>query len=545
MKLKLLKKPIFLSLLITIAIPNYLFIIELDNLQILLNFKHLLFQINLFLSLSVLLILFKLMLAKDKLDLFFNFSIIWVFFSGVLIPVAGRFDPFLNQGFFLTNLLQLIFQVIIVTIILYVTIYNKKIKNLITNFLIAYTFLLIIFSSYILIDNKIVIDAKKNQITNFNTKNFIVIGFDGLHQNFKNVVKYTELKDILKDFTIYENYTVSHPRTRYSLTSEFYDMTNINNENDIKKIINENKLNKILKNNVSLQTYGYYNKYNSNDEKYFRGDILENKNFFYSNYFVNQLFLPSLSRWLTPKIYTIFDNYKKRIIYQKFLTLMNLKSSFDENLETDYKTSLEDYNNFVKNINLKDKNNDDILVKLLHFEFTHWPVLFDDKCKNKENDSNWNKLNPITQNDFMNKCISDLIKRIITKLKDENVYDNSYIIIKGDHGKPDGYYKKNTTEAIKIKDSNHWVFGRYKTLLMTKKINAQNDSLEINSENSNAGINLKNIYCEEVFECNNTDYSHIFLPESKDSFLKLKDFKKYKITNQDNIFVLMKTHNRN
>ena len=43
MNLKLIKKPIFLSLLITIAIPNYLFVIGIDNLQILLNFKHLLF----------------------------------------------------------------------------------------------------------------------------------------------------------------------------------------------------------------------------------------------------------------------------------------------------------------------------------------------------------------------------------------------------------------------------------------------------------------------------------------------------------------------
>ena len=488
------------------------------------------------------------MLKKDKHDLFFNFLIIWVFFSGILIPVAGRFDPFLNKGFYISNLVQLILQVIIVIIILYVTINSKKIKKIISNFLITYTLILIICTSYVLIDNKSLIDTKKKQITSFNTKNFIVIGFDGLHHNFKNVVlNNSELKEILKDFTIYENYTVSHPRTRYSLTSEFYDMTNINNENDIRKIIKKNKINKILKKNTSLQTYGYYNKYNSNNEKYFRGNILRNKKFYNSNYFFNQLFLPSLSRWLTPKIYIIFDNYKKKNIYQKFLTLMNLnlESSLNENLETDYKVSLEDYNNFVKNIKLNKMSTDDILIKLLHFEFTHWPVLFDDKCKNRENDANWNKLDPIIQNGFMNKCVSNLIKRIIFKLKAENVYDNSYIIIKGDHGKPNGYYKKNTTEAIKLKNNFHWVFGRYRTFFMIKKKNTQNDSLKINSENVIAGIDLKNIYCEELLECNNTNYSHIFLPKSKDSFLKLKDFTKYKVTNQDNIFELMKTHNRN
>ena len=548
MKLKLFKKPIFLSLLITIAIPNYLFIIELNNLQLLLNFKHLLFQINLFLSLSILLILFKFLLAKDKLDLFFNFIILWVFLSGVLIPVAGRFDPFLNTGFFTSNWVQLILQIIIVIIILYVAINNKKIKKMINNFLIIYTAILIIFTTYILIDNKSVNEIKKYQITNFNKKNFIVISFDGLVQNFKNVIiNDIDLKKTLKDFTIYENYTVSHPRTKYSLTSEFYDMTNINNDNDVSKIIDENKIDAILRKNSSLQTYGFYNEFNSSDERYFRGDILNNKKFYYSNYFFNQLFIPSLSRWLTPKIYLIFDSYKKKKFYKNFLILMNLnlKNSFDESLETNYKVSLEDYNNFVNNIKFNQKENDHTLVKLMHFEFSHWPILFDDQCKNKEDDPDWNKLNPIVQNNFMNKCIGNLIKKVIVKLKAEKVYENSYIIIKGDHGKPNGFYKEDTIEATKLKNSIYWGFGRYKTFFMIKKNNTENESLKINTKNINAGIYLKNIYCKKVFTCRNTNYTHIFLPKSNDSFLRLKDFKKYKITNQDNIFELMKAHNIN
>ena len=46
---------------------------------------------------------------------------------------------------------------------------------------------------------------------------------------------------------------------------------------------------------------------------------------------------------------------------------LNLKNSFDESLETNYKVSLEDYNNFVKNIKFNQKENDHTLVKLMHF----------------------------------------------------------------------------------------------------------------------------------------------------------------------------------
>ena len=197
---------------------------------------------------------------------------------------------------------------------------------------------------------------------------------------------------------------------------------------------------------------------------------------------------------------------------------LNLKNSFDESLETNYKVSLEDYNNFVKNIKFNQKENDHTLVKLMHFEFSHWPILFDDQCKNKEDDPDWNKLNPIVQNNFMNKCIGNLIKKVIVKLKAEKVYENSYIIIKGDHGKPNGFYKEDTIEATKLKNSIYWGFGRYKTFFMIKKNNTENESLKINTKNINAGIYLKNIYCKKVFTCRNTNYTHIFLPKSKDNF---------------------------
>ena len=548
MYLKLIKKPLFLSLLITIAIPNYLLTLEIDKLQILLNYKHLLFQINLFFLLTILFVFFKLFLIRDKLDIFFNFIIFWVFISGILIPVAGRFDPFLNTGFFFSNVVQLFLQFIIVIFILYTSVKKNKVKNLINRFMIVYTVLLIIFTSYVLINNKRINPNELNKITNFDKKNFLVLGFDGIAHNFKDfILTNEELKKELKDFIIYENYFISHPRTRYSLSAEFYDLTEISNEKQLQKKINTNKVSNFLKENTSLQTYGNYNTFNGNDERYFRGDILNNKNIYYSNYFFNQLFVPSLSRWLTPKIYNFFNSFKYTQSYKRFLTILNLKilNGFDENLETDYRASFYDYNNFVKTIKFKDTGKDETLVKFMHFEFTHWPIIFDEKCKNKSNDINWNKLNLVEQNNRLNECIGTLINKIIMKLKKEKVYDNSYIIIKGDHGKPNGYYTLNSKESTKLRESIYWGFGRYKTFAMLKKPNQHNENLEIISKNVLAGIDIRNLYCEKVLECKKKNYTHLFLPNTKDSFMKLDDYKKYKIINNDNVFDLMNIHNEN
>ena len=65
-------------------------------------------------------------------------------------------------------------------------------------------------------------------------------------------------------------------------------------------------------------------------------------------------------------------------------------------------------------------------------------------CKYRENELNWDK-DPIEQNNLMNKCIGFLINELITQLK--NIYQNSYIIIKGDHGKPNGYYLEGSIES--------------------------------------------------------------------------------------------------
>ena len=71
------------------------------------------------------------------------------------------------------------------------------------------------------------------------------------------------------------------------------------------------------------------------------------------------------------------------------------------------------------------------------------------------------------------------------------------------------------------------------------------EKLEFKSNNTIAGIDIRNIFCTHIFNCETKDFTHIFLPKTKDSFMMLKDFKKYKISNRDNIYDLMISHNNN
>ena len=110
--------------------------------------------------------------------------------------------------------------------------------------------------------------------------------------------------------------------------------------------------------------------------------------------------------------------------------------------------------------------------------------------------------------------------------------------------KPNGYYTLNSKESTNLEKA---YIGALEDInfCMLKKPNQHNENLEIISKNVLAGIDIRNLYCEKVLECKKKNYTHLFLPNTKDSFIKLDDYKKYKIINNDNVFDLMNIHNEN
>ena len=166
----------------------------------------------------------------------------------------------------------------------------------------------------------------------------------------------------------------------------------------------------------------------------------------------------------------------------------------------------------------------------------------------------------------MIKCISKKIIKFLNSIKKNKIYDNSMIIIKSDHGKPNYVeliYKTNFIQTfkktiynkyystypnnLKINDSFYWGYGRYKPFLIIKNANAFNQELKF-SEKHVFIHDLSATYCNFFYDKNDCkkynrnnlaqnensykDYSYdIMLPIKKYSFQNLSDFKIYEITN--------------
>ena len=200
---------------------------------------------------------------------------------------------------------------------------------------------------------------------------------------------------------------------------------------------------------------------------------------------------------------------------------------------------------------------------MYHFTFSHWPIVINENCEEVRLLKN---VNSNDQESIMIKCISKKIIKFLDLIKKNKVYDNSMIIIKSDHGKPNYVeliYKTNFLQTfkettynkyystypynLKINDSFYWGYGRYKPFLMIKDANTINEDLKISDKHVFIH-DLSATYCNffydekdcEKYDRNNLaqnenlykNYNYdIMLPVKKYSFQNLNDFKIYDITN--------------
>ena len=116
--------------------------------------------------------------------------------------------------------------------------------------------------------------------------------------------------------------------------------------------------------------------------------------------------------------------------------------------------------------------------------------------------------------------------------------NNSFIVIKSDHGKPNGYYDEFPLK-LRINESRYWGLGRYKTFLMIKNTDKINSEIEIITKHvflhdlakTYCSFFYKETICDKKYIGNNLDritkefknYEYeIFIPNKKETFLKLE-----------------------
>ena len=470
-----------------------------------------------------------------------SFIFFWIIINGIFVPAVGEHDPFLNLKYSLKLRYILVLKIIFVLSFLYFVRKYKK-EFLFIKFSLIYIFFNLI---YIFVSIFFFIDQESNikpKINLFGKKNLIVLSLDGISgYKLNDEIKMNpSFKNILKDFKFYKNVTTSWPATIHSLNVELNEKILDRNHKNLKNnILNDQNINTIV--------YGNYKKFIINKKNIVeRGRYEKYGRAYNTHVFFQSIFTGSLGRWGTP----IIVSYAKNIFYTKFYKNFISIISFDflnenffssEKIHTAYYVQKKEFDTIFQNTKFDD--NLENVIRMYHFSFSHWPVKINEKCEEVKRLD----IKRIYHEKIAIKCLVTKIELFLDALKKNNIYNNSLVVIKSDHGKPNNHYEEYPYN-LKINDSVYWGLGRYKTFIMIK--NDNQIQKEINISNNHVFIaDLAITYCNFFYdqETCNTRYKYnnlllseksfkknsyeIYIPKKKYTFIDLNDFSKHEITN--------------
>ena len=105
----------------------------------------------------------------------------------------------------------------------------------------------------------------------------------------------------------------------------------------------------------------------------------------------------------------------------------------------------------------------------LHFTFTHYPVEFDRTCRYLGHKKTWFDEQQ-TRSGVKEETICALTKfaEFLAKLKKLGIFEESLVVLKSDHGKPNSYYDVDDIRSLPINGHPLWGYGRYEPFLAIK-----------------------------------------------------------------------------
>ena len=505
----------------------------------------------------------------------FHFSIIWFSLAGFLAPLvmkSGMVDP-ISTNINSVNVLAVSVSTAVLTWMLY-----SKLKHTVVVFLSIF-----ILTSSISKSPAIYGILKSEMMGGFTAlskeNNVIILSFDGIPGNYASraIKEFPVLGAAFKDFVIYSNAVSASPSTALSITTELHgpiDLSKIGSTQ--RELYSKLDNSDLFLNNPKYNsyTYGGYGHFNTNRETAIPiGGLTD---------------LPSKGAQLK-EIFSFYDFVIVRIGTRYLLSFLNLFEHESFNLssllskilrieplnegrleekmkhhtgtaEWDLKNILtyNDYVNMVSNLTA------DALrpsVRHMHFTFTHYPVDFDINCEYQSHNRDWHTSNQNHRGAY-NETVGALFKlaEFIAKLKQLNIYDQSFLVIKSDHGKPPGYYNE-APYNYKINGNINWGIGRYMPMLMIKTENNNQPEAEIMDQfvsltdlaytlskrympealsDSSPGIDLLSL--REPQRTDLTDDIFLYIPEHRLTSFAYEDLKSIKVERGQNLYESLKGH---
>lgn len=328
---------------------------------------------------------------------------------------------------------------------------------------------------------------KKSIFSVSSTKNIFVISFDGLPRDatIEVLKEESKFKKLLDDFIIYQNVIASSPGTQASIFSELQGNRDFKQDystiKDFKNVDPSRLLTNFLDTNgFQVSTYGAYNKgFNEKNRAHRMRSLINFEREKVSE--VLEFFDFTLVRIGSSHLVLRQENAN---VVKHYLTYLysNRASIGTSNQWANHRGPKWD------KLLIQTKSDYDVYVDrlsaltsipsahFLHFPYTHFPVDFTSSCEYKSNDLKWHSSHQ--DRDSAKKeiqCALLQFEVFVNKLKTLNIYDESLIVLKSDHGKPAQYNNSNRIESFKIRGHKYWGYSRYTPFLAIKGINHRSE----------------------------------------------------------------------
>ncbi len=300
--------------------------------------------------------------------------------------------------------------------------------------------------------------------------NVIIISFDGLQGHIVTQLLRTDedAAKLLKDFTVFANAMSQSPATEASIIGELFGVRDYKTLGHSIEDVKAELINSRLGEQVPLLRYD-----DAYQKAYLFGkgmQIRQNELTTTTNSIEFLKF--ALVRVATRKAVnnSVSDSAFAGLLWSLAQPDSDglagrLRNHAGPDWDKRYIAEIYEFDSFVSDLVATEKPQS---FRYLHFAFTHYPVDFDAQCAYRSDDAAWFRSNQ-NETGLANEtiCAFAKMKALLQKLKELQVYDNSLIVFKSDHGHPTNYFT-GSPYNLEINDHPLWGYSRYRPMLMVK-----------------------------------------------------------------------------